>query len=635
MPQLRAGLGASQTLFDHAQPKKPDSSRFDLSRITNLTADSGMIIPFDWFNTYPGDEFDIQNTIGLESLPTITNVLTPYRIRTHWYYMPYRHMWKGWKRTLTKGRKGIYEGQIPKVDLTPFRFDFRFVTSSTDYSYQIYNPNAYHSLSSFLGVPPSVSGVYKDESTTIGTEDWQLQPDNYRSYSYYPESLDSTDDISTGYNQYNYPCALPFFMYQAICKYNYAPANLLEDNESLFPPFGDEDFILPAEAVTRREDGLYLCRWTSGSDDTNLTSLSTTVPKKTISSPEGIYSSSDKAVSLLQLRYACFDNDYFTTALPWLTRGDEPQMDLHSDDFELEFLGEGGQYHSIKDITAVSDRNFYLTTQDSGVTIPNDEYTISASFNATFSANKLRQMLALSVWQERNAKVDGSYNSMVWTHWSQNPHSEEYAPTFIGGTSQSIEFGTILSTDSASDSPLGSVAGRGSAFGQQSIGHFTCSDYGIIMGLMIITPQTTYSDGVEHDLSCVETQEDLIFPEFQQLSPQPVLNKELFVSSDDTENENLFGYQERMTYAKTRMNQNRGLFRAKSSEDTLFSSASQSREFEDLPELSYQFLVQSPSNTRRDWLAYPSQPMFKIQVASQVYVNRALAYNAKPNTFGF
>ena len=57
MSQLPARVGASSTLFTHDRPANPRRSKFDISRITNFTAEAGMIIPFDWVLGLPGDDF--------------------------------------------------------------------------------------------------------------------------------------------------------------------------------------------------------------------------------------------------------------------------------------------------------------------------------------------------------------------------------------------------------------------------------------------------------------------------------------------------------------------------------------------------------------------------------------------------
>ena len=69
--------------------------------------------------------------------------------------------------------------------------------------------------------------------------------------------------------------------------------------------------------------------------------------------------------------------------------------------------------------------------------------------------------------------------------------------------------------------------------------------------------------------------------------------------------------------------------------DSYFSAGTQAREFSETPELNTDFKTISPITQRRDWLAYPNEPMFKIQVASKISASRPMAYNSQPETFGF
>ena len=93
MNQLKSVNGASDSKFNHSRPNRPDYSKFDLSRITNITANEGMIIPFDWFETLPGDFLDIENLLSLDTLPLVQPSLTGYKVLIHWYYMDLKDMW--------------------------------------------------------------------------------------------------------------------------------------------------------------------------------------------------------------------------------------------------------------------------------------------------------------------------------------------------------------------------------------------------------------------------------------------------------------------------------------------------------------------------------------------------------------
>lgn len=664
MAQIAAGAGASNSIYEHQQPKQQHRSKFDLSRITNLTADSGMIIPFDFFETLPNDSFNLAAEVALETLPTITNVLTPYHVRTHWYYVRNSDLWKGWNTFITKGRTGNIELEIPKT--RPYQVGIEAQVKATDGTKKqgLIQANATHSLASYLGALPEKNYTKTYITATVREAD--------------------DEGTSTGYNNPTRISALPFMAYQAICKYNYVNQNLLQENKALFPDEGDSDWRIPYdwknadpdEEVGRQneiytvsgesiESGLYLTKEDAGNNGK-------------VADIKGIYSNEDNVVLLNAIRYAPFEDDYFTTALPWQQRGEEQTLETDLDlsnltaqltntnvGVEIQYTDETtGTWQNIEDIWKIKNTtagqtniNGYTNVGDAleaqglqpsyynGAKI---KPTISGNIRlntsdpleagTTITANQLREMIAMSVWQERNARVNGSYNSMIWIHFEHNPKTEDHYPIFIGGTSSYINFGEVTQTSaSTEDSPQGNITSKGTMYETQDIGHFECPDYGFIMGILIISPTTTYNTTIPRELISENVMEDYYFPEFEQLGMQPILNKELKATGNSAKDDDLWGYQERYSYLKTRQNVNRGLFRLKSETDTLFSAATQSREFagNDAPKLSYQFVTQSPENTRRDWLAYENQPMFKVQIASKVMATRNMSYASRPNNFGF
>lgn len=626
--------GASSTLFNHSRPNKVNKSKFDLSRIVNLTADAGMIIPFDFFEVLPGDVVNLSNAYALDTLPLVQSPLTRYKVIVHWYYMKARDLWKGAKTQATKGRTGNIELPTPKVDLLYKIMD--------GYNEEVL-PVSHHSLSAFLGVPPKFSG----EANSQGLVNTDFYP-----YTTVPTDTTSAKykAILTGFKQYRYVNALPFMMYQSIVKNNYVNSNLLVENKALFPDEGDDDWLLPYNATITNYVGL--------AKNPDVLDLDYTVD------PFGVYSSDDKCVRLDLLRYSQFDDDYFTTALPWLQRGDVQSIagaEVPLTDLQALFNSLSSSISSSGAITSIPSSQdptkipiLYGLPSSDKIGVYDDVSNVISAFNKlkvvntfngtsalpvnlSLTANQLRELIALSVWQERNSRVDGSYNSLIYQHWAVNPNSEEHLPVYMGGFVDYINYSTILqNSESSSNSPLGSTAGRGSSSGSSKINDsFRCSDYGYCMGILQIKPDTSYMQGVEHVLSCKNAFEDIPFPEFENLSPEPILNKEIYVSENDSIDNGLFGYQERMTYLKVRQNVNRGLFQMKPDKDYLFGSFTQARWFTSLPKLSYQFLCMFPLNMRRDFLAFPKYPTFRLQFLTNCFVVRGLSYTSEPETFGF
>ena len=687
MAQINAGAGANGDIFATDIAKDTKTSVFDLSRITNLTGDTGMIIPFDWLETLPKDKFIISAETALETMPTITNILTPYHVRTHWYYMRNSDLWEGFETLITKGRSGNINWTIPQIDVSE---DFN---DGTTFS----TP---HSLQTFLGNPPRY-GKNINENSDYFLEDYLTFGKAAN------KAALATEYTETGYsNVKDGVSALPFMAYQAICKYNYIDQNLLQNNHHLFPEEGDSNWRLPAKGnptyinAIKYEDGHI-----KGIHETSLGS-----------SRDGIYTSSDASVSLLELRYAQYEDDAFTSALPWAQRGTAETMETTIDmsNLEINISGSGSipkttvagfgdeisskaalsikgnpnywaydprATTSFEDGDALNQMNVddmegkwgyiidkavtgggitlsgtkrigtdwerldspgnYLTYRDfaNAMTITHNGAALDVGLGIT--ANDLRNLIAMSVWQERNAQVNGSYNSMIWIHYKHNPKAQEHYPQYIGGTSDYIQFGEVISTAETADNPQGTVTSTGKLYMQQEVGQFEVPDYGIIMGVLIITPMTTYNTTTPKELF-KKTAEDFYFPEFDNLGAMPIQNKELFTKGNTTTDNGLYGYaKNRYYWMKTRQNVNRGLFQMPSQDseeeatDSLFSAGTQAREFDDTPALSYQFKAINPRKQRRDWLAYKKEPMFKIQVASKIKAIRPMAYNSQPETFGF
>lgn len=682
------GNGASSTLFQHDRPNNPNVSKFDYSRKINFSIDTGMIVPIDVVECYPGDKHSLSIKMALDTLPLVAPSLTNYKIITHWYFQKKRDLWKGWKTFSTKGRSGNVNLTVPCVDLSrPIVQNQKYTIETKSGKYSVYGKYfaiSNHSLSAFIGVPPSMNGLYSSPNPTATTDIVCNIEKNYLPYTFRPDSQgqwsaqffnEYTEAIKTGFNQYSKVSALPFVMYQSIVKHNYVNQNLLQDNLALFPVEGDDDWLLPYTI----QNGV--ANYISGASD---------LPSGGKVNYDGVFSSDETEVDLRLLRYAMFDDDYFTTGLPWLQRGDETSLsydidvsgitatssveNFNKDDVELiQITNNGSDYFNDNPYlvgTQVYDSgsgsydlnvdvqpspvsqmvpnpghssNFFTLALDkSGLAKTLNKIQIKTALSGAgvqkieLNANQLRSLIAMSVWQERNARVDGSYNRMIYQHWLSNPNSEEHKPVYIGGTVDYLNFSTVIqNSQSTNNSPLGSTAGFGSAGGNGSVtGGFVCVDHGYIMGVMIIKPETVYQQGVERFLTSI-TFDDFAQPEFQGLSPEAILNKELYVSDKDSDNDDMFCYQERYTYLKVRQNVNRGLMQCKPDKDILFSAYTQARWFNSVPKFSYQFLCMSPDNIRRDWLAFPSYPAFRCQLLVEDYIVRKLAYTSQPETFGF
>lgn len=637
--QLSARLGSDNAIFKHDIPAKVKRSSFPYGRKRDFCLDPGMIVPIDLWETLPGDYFEVKLDYLLKSFPLKVPPFTSYKVRTHWYYCKKVDLWAGALTYMVKGRSHSISLSAPKIKIH---------TPSTEED--IYRDLPF-SLSSFFGFAPG--HVYKsDEGPTAGA--------TYCSSFGNSESVDSVSNVNEFYGGVN---ALPFFMYQKIFRFGYLKPNLMQDNKVWFP-----DDMSNGWRIAYSKNNLF--------SDLDIDSGSLGSDNKIYFNPDGVpqtyYESfvpsvNDTVVDIMSLRFAMFEDDRFTTALPWSTRGTPPKVDVGADvTIDLSELTistsvvnsnvysgnnqdvyiSGGSYDpddtEYKDasISYLGNGNNPISNSsplkvDSVATTTTSGTASGVATGLGFNINDLRAKIALTVWQERNATTQGYYNEMIYAHFNENPMSQDYEPRYLGGTSDIISFSEVIQHDNADNdtTPQGHSAGLGETRSSSHVFSYRCKDYGYIMGVMIIQPETVYNSKIEK-LWLREIQEDEYFPEYQTLGLQEILKGEIFPTGTSSDKD-LFGYQERDTEYKTRDNQAIGFFALPHTVDRLMSAYSQCREFSSQPSLSQQFVTMSPENIRKDCLAVPSMPFFRCSLVTTVHAVRPLSYSNHPNTFGF
>ncbi|QCS37065.1 major capsid protein [Tortoise microvirus 48] len=632
--QLSEKLGSNNSIFDVKEQPNLRLSAFNFSRKHNTTLDIGGIYPIDFFSVYPNDKVDLSLRYMLDTLPLSVPPMTNYKVRTHWYFVKKSALWAGWNTFITGGRTGL-DLKIPSLsepwvartysDLSDFTGSDSAINSSQTssslvHTFSLSGLPAYLGVPSRFGLSSSGKGHYLP---FVGLAESVLQPQGV------------VDNLN----------ALPFMAYLKIFRHAYLPANLIQDNKFWFPDNLDDHWRINYDATNLLRLGLF-----SGNGSPTEPSFSI-VPKVT-----------DNCADLTCLRYAPFDMDYFTSAKPWLVRGgtetslssdiDISNLKITSPDFQFLPLEEDDSsiIPSGTSSYVIQDANGVFLTGPSAGTVTGGKRQVgvsagfiaqalgingSASTSLSLTANTLRNLIAVSVWQERNALTNGNYNLMVQSHWGTKPREPDYEPLYIGGTSDYVQFSNVIQTSQTSGSQvLGQSASIGGATSGSEVFSYKANDYGYIFGVMIISPEVSYSQGTSREFTDLNL-EDQFTPEFASLGYQPVLKQELFTSTSAPVNESLFGYQTRFAYLKQRLNRISGLLGVSPNQDIMFSAYNQTRWFESVPALSLEFCTMAPYNIRRDFMAFPEYPLFRAQIASDVKLIRALPYQSSPNTFGF
>lgn len=578
--------GASSSILNHELRAPVPRSVFDLSYIHSFSADFSQLIPFALFDVLPNDDFKLSNIVRVSTLPMVSPIYNAVKIRTYWFYVPYYLLWRHFDRFISGGRDGTYSVTPPIIG-----------DSSTGITF------ARGSLADYFNFPVGVA---------IPADDC--------------------------------PSAFPFMAYQRIYRDYFMNQDVQTDsNINNWFPEDDADFQL--------SDGFQVSIAPEGTDDYD-------------------------AVSLTAMRYRNWEKDYFTsamfspqrgpaTALPVSLAGGTNDVNIGAPDTSSNVDGHfliAGRPEASPGVAWIGFTPYGSSTfgSSSGTTqygydihrtgtsadwtlgFRTGDTTVSdfrinksqldaylASSSGGFLIDDLRLATQLQLWLERNMRTKAQYQEFLKIHFNDAPLDLRLTkPYYIGGSSQVLQVTQVLQTSQSTDtSELGQRAGTGNSYGAFDIGRFHSHEYGLIMGIMSIMPDAMYTQGMSRVWS-KRSRYDYYFPEFAQLSPQAILEKEIFTTASKATNNTVFGYQGRFDEYRTAQNIVTGLLRDPTQLD--FYTYTLARDFDSAPTLSPE-LISGEGTVRHDaFVAGTTLPPFIVQVGIGCRAVRPLPYVNQP-----
>ncbi len=628
-------------------------SSFDENRKLITQALPYALIPIDCIKTMPNTEvylnYDVQVTFRN---PAVRKMLNGWRVYLHAYFNRCSDLWEGWNNYITRGRSGNITLKKPHIknrlgSKTPF-------TPMSLYNYLGYPSEA---------IPmKDISGSKKiilDKTTGVTTAD--ISGGNYTKKTGLADY--SNEEIE----------ALKAVMYQRLWRDKYSPKNLLQDNKNLFPD-NDDHFILSYNA-----DEIAVIDYENESE----TPIGDLDDKTyyTMDDPE-------KKVRIDCLRFRQFPGDRFTTASPFpeMIRGDIPNMELNIDTSNLiatteqkriilkdinitkgstsgltqawqkldNFTGnygtEDNPYGYINknvDEGSVGDIYWQSLKNDDSIrgtaklyndkltaTITGKDGSTSPSIKSSITLSQLRSLEVFTLFAERMARTNGDYNEMVKAQFGYDPQADSHEAIYIGGSFQDIVLNSIYQTSESTDSSaLGQQVAQGISASYNKLGNFHAKDYGYIMVVMSIIPDTIYTTGLSK-LDTGLTFADEYFPIMNNLSAEPILNKELFVSGDKEKDNDLWGYAERFSEYKSRRNKVSGFSELPNTIDEYDSALVMARRFDKTPELNADFVTGYPTNYSLDGFTSSEEPPFDVAIRQDVDVRYPMPYKTIPQGLG-
>lgn len=255
----------------------------------------------------------------------------------------------------------------------------------------------------------------------------------------------------------------------------------------------------------------------------------------------------------------CYRKDYFTSMLPSPQRG--PAVSLSAD--------VSGRTRTIVDQFGnplkygQSEQSFYIggfpngdgrgnttlgATLDPSTNVNTPGYIDYDGLNIEININDIRKASAIQRFLEASAVNGNRYAEFMLSHFGvRTPDNSSFRPQYLGGGSQVINYSPVEQNSQTDNTPQGTLAGKGVMTGLMGMNHrYFFTEYGWIMGIMVIRPQAYYAGGVNRQFWCDQDRfENYYFPGLQNIGMQSVKARELTVQNRPELNVDDIGYQDR------------------------------------------------------------------------------------------
>lgn len=622
--------------------KKIPMSNFDYSKAHYGNMNIGTLEILDCFETLPNGKYNLSMDLLLKVRVAMKKrIMTGQRVYVHAFYMSLNDLWEGAQNHIDHGRSGLLDIKKP--------FTYGFYYNGFDIQHPKVDCITPNSVLNQLGAPIR-RWSFNDTSSSRLLEYKPIGvPTN-------PPTLNVVQDYLVKIN------ALPAVMYQRIYLDKYAPKNLLQNNKNAYPDNAEKIRI----AYNVEEINVLDQNGGSRLYYQNILDLATTDTGSIInrkSTPTTVWdtlevldgeTSLQPPVFIDRKRFRQKKGDYFTTSSPFadLLRGDAPTIDLAGFSANVDFsdvIGNSGidssDPMSINAHSSLgSGINFlinttYTTDTDSQfrerIITQLNNAKVSGNVQTQATANMLRTLIALTLIKERNALTNGDYNELVKAQFGYSPNVDDYGPKYIGGFYQDIIFSDVTQTsESSNSSPLGNQSGQAMSANSSFIGKFVAPDYGYIMILASIVPDNVYSQGLPRYLSELDSEDVYTSPLLNNLPPQPIKNKEIFLTNNETTNEDVFSYTQRYEHLRHRENQASGFVSMK---DIAFEDSAyiQMKKFTSSPQFNARFVGLFPDNVDMSVYDVVDEPPYIFNAISKVDKVEPLPYDSLPADFGF
>lgn len=542
----------NSAVFTSMEYNSPNRNAFNLSKMTHGTMRFGKLYPVYSRMVMAGDSFKIKPSHFIRFASVISPILNKINISYSAFYVPFRLIWKFFPTFISGGynNDGVY----------------------TDEQGNYLDRNDNLTNSPFIPQIPTIDLLATEGAGESAEFVFKPYDGSLLDWLGYPTFKDKSDLHAILSRLNNSPAlanfrasqvinALPLMCYHKVVK-DWFTNNNIKDTTLL-------DSYIPANV--------------SGLQQPNKLGFSIT--------------------EVTQLAYVNYGLDYFTSALPYLQRGEpimlngtnnEVTYDPNKMDTNIIYDVENERPASQVDGLYTSSNGTLIGSAGLGNKIYSIDNSQSLSVQLGTTLQELRFANALQEWCEKSLRVGTRYIDFLKAFFGvkssdRSLQRSEYLGSSVHDvTKMDIDqtSGTEFGIDEAT--PQGTTTTKLIASDSAKTFDCYCEEHGMIFVMAYITPETIYKNRIRTEY-LYRDKEDFLFPEFAHLSPQAVQNQELFVPRVASEVVNynptgVFGYQDRYNELRQDTNDVHGDFKGN------LSFFLQMRNFTKMPALNTDFL---------------------------------------------
>lgn len=301
-------------------------------------------------------------------------------------------------------------------------------------------------------------------------------------------------------------------------------------------------------------------------------------------------------------------HDYFTACLPFLQKGVAQLVPAGN----VVMAGVTGETAAVLnasgaqrnlEVVAAAPTPVVMDSVGGGITLTTTGVDITA----------LRLAVQTQEFLEKDARGGTRYTEIIFQHFRvKSDDARLQRAEYLGGGSTPVSITPIAqSTQSGltgGNTPIGNLSGVGAAVASGHGFHKSFTEHGVIIGIVNVRADLTYSQGLERFWS-YSTRFDFPWPDLAHLSEQAVLSKEIYATGEAAD-ANVFGYQERYAECRYKPSKVTGLFRPTSAGTLELWHLSE--KFGARPTLGQTFIEDQTETVLDTRVAVPSEPDFYL-----------------------